>query len=448
MNSMLYPTTNLDAIEELTLVRGEGVYVFDDDGKRYLDGMSGLWCASLGYGNEEIADVARAQISTLSYAHMFGGKTHPTAIELASKIASMVPIKDAHVFLGNSGSDANDTQLKLLQYYFNGQGKPTKKKVISRDRAYHGVSVAASTLTGLPTTHAGFDTPFDTMGIIRVEAAHYYRQKLEGESEEAFVDRLISNLSQAIATNGAEHIAAMIIEPVVGAGGVVVPPAGYLQRVEKVLRDNGILLWDDEVICGFGRTGNDFGSTTYGITPDMMSFAKGLSSGYLPISAAVVSGEMYEGIVEQSRKAGVFGHGYTYSGHPVCCAVALKVLEIYERDDIFARAKQTGDYLQERLVQFDQHPLVGEVRGVGLIAALELVADKQTGRAFKDGKVAAFAQKRCQEHGLILRAVAGTSLAICPPLITTHAQVDELVGQLNTALDETLAYVAANKLNA
>jgi 4-aminobutyrate---pyruvate transaminase len=448
MSSMLYPTTNLDAIEELTLVRGEGIYVFDDAGNRYLDGMSGLWCASLGYGNAEIAETARAQISTLSYAHMFGGKTHPTAIELASKIASMVPVKDAHVFFGNSGSDANDTQLKLLQYYYNGQGKPAKKKVISRERAYHGVSVAASTLTGLPTTHAGFDTPFDTMGVIRVEAAHYYRQKLEGESEESFVDRLIANLGKAIEANGAEHIAAMIIEPVVGAGGVVVPPAGYLPRLAKVLRDNDILLWDDEVICGFGRTGNDFGCTTYGIEPDMMVFAKGLSSAYMPISAAVVSGAMYEGIVEQSRKAGVFGHGYTYSGHPVCCAVALKVLEIYARDHIFARARETGEYLQQRLVQFDQHPLVGEVRGVGMIAALELVADKQTGRAFKDGKVGAYAQKRCQAHGLILRAVAGTSLAICPPLITTHAQVDELVAQLNTALDETLAYVAANHLNA
>jgi len=216
----------------MTIARGQGVYVFDDQGKRYLEGMSGLWCASLGYGNEEIGETAKAQISTLSYAHLFGGKTHPMAIALATKLASMVPIKDAHVFLGNSGSDANDSQIKLLQYYFNGLGKIHKKKIIARDRAYHGVTVAASSLTGLPATHAGFDVPFDAIGVIRVNAPHYYRQKNPGETEEAFTDRLAENLESAIDANGAENIAAMIIEPVTGAGGVVVPPAGYYQRLQ------------------------------------------------------------------------------------------------------------------------------------------------------------------------------------------------------------------------
>ena len=284
------------------------------------------------------------------------------------------------------------------------------------------------------------------MGIIRVDAPHYYRQKLEGETEEEFCNRLATNLENAILREGAENIAAMIIEPITGAGGVVVPPTGYHAQVQEILSKYDILFWDDEVICGFGRTGADFGSTTFGFKPDMMSFAKGLSSGYLPISAAVISGEMYDVIAEASKEAGVFGHGYTYGGHPVSCAVALKVLEIYQRDKIFDQAAATGAYMHARLCELDQHPLVGEVRGRGMLAAVELVANKQTGQAFLDPSVGAYAQTRCHEHGLILRTVAGSSLAICPPLIITKSEVDELMFSLIAALDETLEFVSKNEI--
>jgi adenosylmethionine-8-amino-7-oxononanoate aminotransferase len=441
MGAILYPTTNLAATEQLVINRGSGVYVFDQSGKQYLEGMSGLWCTSLGYGNQELIDAANQQMQQLSYAHMFGGKTHPVAIELADKLASMLPMKAPRIFFGNSGSDANDTQIKLLHYYYNGLGKPQKKKIISREGAYHGVSLAASSLTGLATTHAGFDVPIDALGILRVKAPHYYRSALPGETEDAFVDRLIESLQQLIAATGPEYIAAMIVEPVTGAGGVVVPPTGYLPRVQQVLQQNDIKLIDDEVICGFGRTGQDFGARSFDIEPDMMSFAKGLSSGYLPISAAAISGEMFEVIKHSSEKHGVFGHGYTYSGHPTCCAVALKTLEIYERDKIFERAAVTGSYLQKRLREFDQHPLVGEVRGIGMIGAVELVADKATGKAFTDTSVAAYAQARCQEHGLILRGMSGATIAVCPPLVTTTEQIDELIQKLSVALNETHDYV-------
>ncbi len=447
MSALLYPTSDLDQVEKLTLVRGEGVYVFDDAGNRYLEGMSGLWCTSLGYGNVELAETAREQMLSLPYAHLFGGKSHIKAEELAEKIASMVPIDNARVFLGTSGSDANDTLIKLLQYYFNGLGKPRKKNIIARERAYHGVSVAASTLTGLPSTHAGFDVPFEAIGIIRVEAPHYYRQKLNGETEPEFCDRLIQNLRSTIARAGADNIAAMIIEPVPGAGGVIVPPSGYYAGIQQVLRENKILLWDDEVICGFGRTGNDFGSTTFDFQPDIMTFAKGLSSGYQPVSAAVIPGEMYDVIASTSRETGIFGHGYTYSGHPVACAVALKTLEIYERDNIFVAAAAKGQYLQQKLRTLEQHPLVGEVRGSGLLAAVELVADKIKGTPFTDLSVGAYAQQRCQANGLISRCVAGTSLAVCPPLIIQESEIDELVDALRLSIDETADYVTKNNLS-
>lgn len=441
MSSILYPTTNLQNTEELIIQGGSGVFVYDSKGRQYLEGMSGLWCTSLGWGNEELAEVAATEMRNLSYAHMFGGKSHPAAIQLADKLTSMVAIKDARVFFGSSGSDANDTQVKLLQYYYNGLGKPSKKRIIAREGAYHGVTWAASALTALPTTHAGFDVPERELGIIRVPCPHYYRQHLPGESEETFVTRLTDILEDNIVRLGSETIAAMIVEPVTGAGGVVVPPAGYFSRLQAVLEKHDILLWDDEVICGFGRTGNDFGATTFKLEPDMMSFAKGLSSGYLPISAAVISGTMYDAIEAASRESGIFGHGYTYSGHPVCCAVALRTLEIYERDRIFEKARETASYFQRRLKEFEQHPLVGEVRGVGMIAAIEMVADKHTGKSF-DSPIGPLAQRTCQEHGLILRAVAGNSLAICPPLIIQEDEIDQLIHALRLSLDKTQDYVA------
>ena len=446
MTSVIYPVTNLKSVEQLNIVRGKGVYVYDDTGNQYLEGLSGLWCSALGYGNEELIAAITEQLETLSYSHLFGGRTHPIVMELADKLAAMVPVADAKLFFSNSGSEANDSQIKLLRYYANAIGKPEKKKIIALDRGYHGVTVAAASLTGLPVMHSHFDLPVDALGILRADCPHYFRGRVGAETEDEFVARLLKNLEQLILREGAETIAAFVAEPVMGAGGVIVPPDSYLPQVQTLLHEHEILLWADEVICGFGRTGNDFGSTTMGSKPDMMTFAKQLSSAYVPISAAVIPGAMYEAMVEQSADVGVFGHGYTYTGHPVACAAALKALEIYERDGLFARAALNGAYMQSRLREFSQHQLVGEVRGKGLIGAIELVANKETGKAFGNGQVGAFAQRACQAEGLLLRAVGANSVAFCPPLVIEKQQIDELIEKFSRALDVTLEFAKKEKL--
>ena len=447
MTAMIYPTTNFTATEQLTIARGEGVYVYDNNGKQYLEGLAGLWCTSLGYANQELIETAKDKMSTLAYSHLFGGKTHQVGIDLADKLSSMVPVNNARIFFGNSGSDANDTQLKLLRYYFNAIGQPQKRKIITRERAYHGVTVASGSLTSLPANLTHFDAPLEALGILRTDSPHYYRDSQPGETEKEFVDRITNNLEALIEREGADTIAAFIAEPITGASGVIVPPSGYYEKVQAILNKHNILFWADEVINGFGRTGNDFGCTTMNIQqPDMMSLAKQLSSAYVPISAAVIKGDMYEAMIEPSNQVGVFGHGYTYSGHPLACAVALKTLEIYERDSIFEKASETGKYFQTQLRKLSDHPLVGEVRGEGLFAAIEMVADKETDEAFKGGAVGAYCQQRCQEHGLIVRAVAGSSIAFCPPLIITQQQVDELIQKAERALDDTLVYVRSANL--
>ncbi|ODS23196.1 aminotransferase [Candidatus Endobugula sertula] len=448
MSHIIYPTTNLQKTETLMIERGDGIYVYDNTGKRYIEGLASLWCTGLGYNNRELVETAAEQMGKLPYSHMFGGKTHQVGIDLADKLASMVPVDNAKIFFGNSGSDANDTHIKMLRYYFNVIGKPEKYKIISRERAYHGVTMAAASLTGLPPNHAHFDLPFSALGILRTDAPHYYRNALPGETEEAFTDRIVGNLENLILQEGPETIAAFIAEPIYGAGGVIVAPEGYFAKVQAVLNKYDILFWADEVITGFGRTGNAFGSTTMGIeNPQLMTLAKQLSSGYMPISASVITSEQYEAMVEPSAKVGVFGHGYTYSGHPVSCAVALKTLEIYERDRIFEHAAEVGTYMQDKLRSLLDHPLVGEVRGKGLVAAVELVADKKTGKAFDDGAVGAFAQEACQRYGLITRAVALSSLAFCPPMIITKEQVDEIFDIVKKVLDETLDFFHKSGLN-
>ena len=448
MTSMIYPTTNPTATEQLIIERGEGVYVYDNNGKRYLEGMSGLWCTALGYGNEEVIEAATAQMKTLAYSHLFGGKSHPAAIALAEKLSDMSPVKDGRVFLGNSGSDANDTQVKLLRYYFNAIGKPGKYKIIARERGYHGVTVAAASLTGLAPNHAHFSLPFDALGVLRTGSAHFYRDGLPGESEEEFATRRADELEQLILAEGADTIAAFIAEPVGGAGGVIVPPNTYFEKIQAVLTKHDILLWDDEVICGFGRTGEDFGATTYNMRPQMASLAKALSSAYIPLSAAIIEGDMFEAMVDQANQVGVFGHGYTYGGHPVACAVGSKVIEIYERDRLFEHARDVGAYMQAKIREFADHPLVGEVRGVGMIGAVELVANRDTRQAFADNSVGGYCQKQCEKNGLIVRAMGGNSIALCPPLILTVEQVDEICSKLAVALEETLAWAQKSHLLA
>ena len=434
-SAVIYPTTNLTATEQLIIERGEGVYVYDNQGKQYLEGMSGLWCTGLGYGNQELIDTISDQLSKLSFTHMFGGKSHQPGIDPANKLADMVPVKEARVFFGNSGSDANDTHIKLLRYYANAIGKPGKRKIITRERGYHGVTVAAGALTTLPANRTHFDAPLEALGILQTDHPHYYRGAQGEETEAQFVERITANLEQLIIDEGPDTIAAFIAEPITGASGVIVPPEGYYQKVQAILKKYDILFWADEVINGFGRTGKTFGCETMGIdAPDQMTFAKQLSSAYFPISASVISGKLYEPMVAASDEVGVFGHGYTYSGHPVGCAAALKTLEIYERDEIYAHAAQMGDYLQARLATLAEHERVGEVRGAGLIAAVELVDDKTTRAPALD--MTQRAAQLCQDNGLIVRAVAGCSLAVCPPLIISREQVDELVDKLSLSINQ------------
>ncbi len=343
MSAIIYPTTNLKISSDLIIERGDGVYVYDNKGKRYLEAMAGLWCSSLGYNNQELIETTSEQMSKLSFSHMFGGKSHQVGIDLADKLSAMVPVKNAKIFFGNSGSDANDTHIKLLRYYFNAIGKPEKFKIIARRRSYHGVTIGSASLTGLPVNHTHFDLPFDALGVLRTDAPHYYREKFTGESEEEFVNRITNNLEQLIIKEGPETIAAFILEPITGASGVIVPPAGYYEKVQAILKKYNILLWTDEVITAFGRTGQDFGSNTMGLkSPNLMTLAKQLSAAYFPISASVISGDIYQELIEPSNQVGVFGHGYTYTGHPVGCAIALKTIEIYQRDNLFAHAAEMG----------------------------------------------------------------------------------------------------------
>ena len=439
---LLHPTTNLRQHHEIGPTvhdRAQGVYLWDNQGKQYLEGMAGLWCTALGYGEEELIRVATEQMRKLSYSQLFGGKTNESSVLLAEKLKSMVPMDAGRVFFGLSGSDANDTQIKLLWYYNNALGRPEKKKIISRHRGYHGVTIAAGSLTGLPPFHKHFDLPI--AGILHTDCPLYYRGARGAETEEEFVDRIVGNLEDLILAEDPATVAGFIAEPVMGAGGVIVPPATYYQKVQAVLDKYDILFIDDEVICGFGRTGKPFGADTFGIKPTTISLAKAISSAYLPLSAVVIPEFMYEPFIEQSAEVGTFGHGFTYSGHPVCAAVALRNLELMEEREIFDHAAAMGEIMQERLADFADHPLVGDVRGVGLIGALELVANKDTKAAFAaDRAVGAHCMNRCEANGLILRAM-GDTMAFCPPLIISEDQIDELFSKFATALDETLNWV-------
>ena len=446
MTSMIYPTTNPAMSETMVVARAEGPYIYDKQGKRYLEGMAGLWCTALGYGNEEIIEAAQRQMRELSFSHMFGGKTHSSAIELADKLAAMVPMQDGRVFLGNSGSDANDTLLKLIRYHAEASGQPNRIKVIAREQGYHGVTLASAALTAIPTNHVHFQLPFEALGVLRTGSANYYRGASEGESEAEFVARRAQELEALILAEGPETIAAMIAEPVSGAGGVIVPPEGYFEAIQAVLDRYGIWLWDDEVICGFGRLGTDFGANKMSMRPQMMTLAKALSSAYVPVSAAIVRGDIADCINASATEVGVFGHGYTYSGHPLGCAVASKVIDIYVRDKIFDHAATVGDYLQARLREFADHPLVGEVSGVGMIGAVELVADKASKKHFDGMKVGQFCAKAAEDNGLVIRPLGGNRVAVCPPLIIETTHVDELIEKFGAALNLTLDWVAAEKL--
>lgn len=444
---VLHPLAPLGMLREqppMMIQRGEGIRVFDDSGNGYIDGLSGLWCTSLGYSSEEIAQAAYDQLRQLPYAHLFLDKSNDMAALLADKLKGLVPGGFGKVFFGLSGSDANDTQIKLARYYFAATGRPEKVKVLSRDRGYHGSTFMTASTTGLKPFHNGFGFTFD--GFLKTGCPHHYRNAHPGESESAFTDRLAEELEARILSEGPDTIAIFFAEPVMAAGGVIVPPEDYFAKIQPILRKYDILFAADEVVTGFGRTGSPFGFQTMKAEPDTVTLAKSLTGAFLPLSAVMLPEFMFEAMAAKTPEWGIFGHGFTYSGHPVSCAVGLKVLEIYERDDIFGKAERTGKQMQAHLHALVDHPLVGEVRGVGMIGAAELVADKESTRAFSvaDG-VGKYCLARAKENGLICRAI-GDSMALCPPLISTEAEIDEIFALYTKSLDQTLDWVTRERI--
>lgn len=441
--SVLHAYTNLKKHQEtgpMVIKKGKGIWIYDDSGKAYIEGLAGLWCTSLGFGEERLVEAATRQMRELPFYHVFASRTHHPAIELAERLLAIAPVPMSKAFFANSGSEANDTVVKMVWYFNNALGRPEKKKIISRLKGYHGVTVAAASMTGLPANHMDFDLPI--ANILHADCPHYYRYGAPGESEEDFATRLAESLDRQIQDEGPETVAAFIAEPVMGAGGVIVPPKTYFEKIQAVLKKYDVLFIADEVICGFGRTGNMFGSETYNLKPDMMTMAKALSSAYMPISAVLINEKVFSVLSENSDKIGTFGHGFTYSGHPVPAAVAVETLKIYEERDIVGHVRGVMGRFQNRLQAFASHPLVGEVRGVGLVGAVELVRDKETKEPFDPSHaVGAYVTAQAQENGLILRAM-GDSVAFSPPLIITEAEIDDMFDRFEKALEIATTMVA------
>ena len=444
IEALIHPYTNAAAHRQVgahLIERGEGVFVYDDQGNRFIEGMAGLWCAGLGFGDAELIDAAKAQLDRLPYYHLFGGRTHEPAIELAEKIKDLYPVPMARVFYCSSGSEANDTQVKLIWYMMNALGKPEKKKIVARKKGYHGVTLVAASLTGLPLNHNSFDLPMSFAK--HTTTPHHWREGRDGETEEAFSQRLAQDLEDLILAEGPETIAAFIAEPVMGAGGVIVPPKGYFEAIGPVLARYDVLMIADEVICGFGRTGNWFGTETFSIPATSASMAKQLTGSYAPLSAVAVNAEMADAIEAESSRHPALGHGYTYGGHPLGCAVGCAALDIYKRRNILDHVRSVQGRFQDRLAGFAGHPLVGETRGVGLMGAIEVAPAQGDPTPFATpGKVGAQLMNEMLKRGVILRAI-GDSLAICPPMIITEDEIDAMFEPMEAALDATHAWAKA-----
>jgi 4-aminobutyrate--pyruvate transaminase len=435
VQSHLHAYTNAQAhatTQPLMVARGDGIHVIDTEGRRYIEGMSGLWCASLGFSHPRLVAAGARALATLPYYHTFNHRSNPAVAQLAAKLKALAPVPMARVFFANSGSEANDSAVKMVWYHFNAIGRPEKKKILSRQRGYHGVTVASASMTGLPANHTGFDLPLPRM--LHVDCPHHYRYAQAGERPEDFATRLAQQLEARILAEGPETVAAFIAEPVMGAGGVIVPPPTYFEKIQAVLRKHEVLLIADEVICGFGRTGQMWGSQTFGLQPDILTCAKALSSGYIPISAVMISEPIHASLSAQSGRLGTFGHGYTYSGHPVAAAVALETLQVYEDDGLVAHAAALAPRFQAGLAALARQPGVGEARGVGLIGAIELVADVASRRPHEPARgVGARLAALALAEGLIVRAM-GDAVALCPPLIATADDIDEIFARLGRAL--------------
>ena len=445
IQSLIHPQSNLRKHLEQgpTIInRGKGIFVYDEDGREYLEAAAGLWCASLGFGVERLAKVAYDQMCKVGYYHIYRSSSNESAIELAAKLIEMAPVPMSKVFFQCSGSEANDTAVKLVWYHWHAHGKPEKKKIIGRKMAYHGSTCTAASISGKPDMHQESGLPF--AGFLHTEFPNYYRCHLDGESEEEFSTRMAKALEDLIIAEGPETVGAFWAEPVMGAGGAVLPPKGYFEKIQAVLKKYDVLFVADEVICGFGRTGSMWGSQTFKLLPDMISCAKALSAGLQPISALLVNERIFQALMIETDKVGHLAHGYTYAGHPVTTAVALETLKIYDEMNLIAHVKRVEKPFLAALQNLEKHPLIGDFRGVGLIGALEVVKDKATremhpATAGVMDTLAANAKK----HGLILRLV-GNRIAFSPPLIITEAEVAEMMKRLTSALDDTWSAVRAN----
>ncbi|MBE9638380.1 aspartate aminotransferase family protein [Salipiger mangrovisoli] len=443
----MHPYTNMRLHEEqgpMIITRGEGVHVYDSEGKEYIEGLAGLWSVAVGFSQPRLVEAAAKQMAELPYYHSFAHKAHEPSIRLAEKLAEMTPEGMDRVFFTNSGSEANDTVIKMVWFYNNALGRPEKKKFLARNKGYHGITIASGSLTGLPANHKDFDLP--AIPVTHLTCPHYWKWAEDGETEAEFTARLLKEAEDTILSEGPETIAAFIGEPVMGAGGVMTPPEGYWPGIRALCDKYDILLVSDEVINGFGRCGTPFGCQKYGFTPDIMVTSKQLTSSYMPLAAIIVNDKVYNTIADHTAKLGTFGHGFTGSGHPVACAVGLENLKIIEEQDLMGNAARLEAKFQEGLRKFADHPLVGEVRGVGLIGGIELAKDKEKRLSFEPaGKVAPQVVKFCAEEGLILRAVYET-VALCPPLIVTEEDIDQILARLGRALDRGWEWVQAEGL--
>ncbi len=444
VENILHGYSNLVALEKtppVVVTGGRGVRIIDEDGREYIEGAAGMWCASFGFNEPELVDAAIKQFKKLPYYHSLIDKTTEPMTELAERLKALAPVPMSKVFFANSGSEANDTAIKMVYYYNNARGRPEKKKIIARQFGFHGATLAAASVTGIPSMHAGFDLPLPNFK--HTEFPHYYRFGRDGESEEQFATRMAESLEAMILEEGPDTVAAFFAEPVMGGGGCVPPPKTYFEKMQAVLKKYDVFMVADEVITGFGRTANMFGSDTFNIKPDIMTMAKGLSGAYQPISAIMVTDDIYSVLRDESNKIGFFGHAFTTTGHPVAVAVANRAQQLMQERDILGHVRRVSPALQNGLRAFLDHPLVGNVRGVGLMAALELVADKEAKRSFDPAfKIKNFLRQSAQQHGLIIRsALSGDSVAFSPPLIITEDEIGEMMQRFAAALDDTTRWI-------
>ena len=434
-----HPYSNARKIEDLgpmVIEKGKGIKVWDDQGNEYIEAMAGLWSVAVGFGEDRLVEAAKKQLETLPYYHSFTHKSHPSVAELSQKLTDMVGLGMTHVHYTNSGSEANDSAMKMIWYYNNALNRPKKKKIISRMKAYHGITIASGSLTGIPMMHNDFDLPID--GVLHTRCPHYWREGEEGETEEEFATRCANELEDLILKEDPETVAAFFGEPVMGAGGLIVPPKTYWKKIQEICKKYDVLIVADEVINGFGRTGKKFACDLYGIEPDFLILSKQITSNYIPMGVVLMTNRIYQAIADNTVKNNLYGSGFTSSGHPVACAVALANIKILEEDGLMDRVPILEPIFQQRLKNLEEKELVGEARGVGLMGAVELVSDKKTLSTFDPiGRAGPVLAEVGHSEGIILRAI-GDVLAVCPPLIITEDEINELFDRFERTLDKGL----------